>query len=352
MRCGRAVVARGQEFDVREYPVPSPEPGTILLRQEMAGICGTDLHNWQNGFKTEMLLGHENVGIIEALGAGVTTDYVGNPLKEGDRVIFAPGTPHGAYGFQTNPDVGPHFRGGFADYIYLYYPGTCVIKTDLPPEVAVLTEPFTVGVHAVLRARVLMGDTVIVQGAGAIGLVTLMCAKISGASKIILIGGPARRLELAKRLGADVVIDIDKVRSVEERRELVLAETPRGLGADVVFECAGFLPALPEGLSYVRRDGIFCEVGHFVDIGEVSINPNQHLLRKNLRLEGVHGSRYEHFVRAMPILERQEFPIGDMVSHVLPLERVADGFHALNGTYQLDGETAIKIVVKGNALPA
>ena len=87
-----------------------------------------------------------------------------------------------------------------------------------------------------------LGDTVVVQGSGAIGLVTLACAKLSGAAKAIMVGGPAGRLELAKRLGADVTIDIEEVTSVEERTELVKAETPRREGADVVFECAGFPP--------------------------------------------------------------------------------------------------------------
>ncbi|MCB0108592.1 MAG: alcohol dehydrogenase catalytic domain-containing protein, partial [Caldilineaceae bacterium] len=254
-RTGRAVIAHGQDFEVREYAVPNPTPGAILLRQELAGICGTDLHMWQNSIPGELVLGHENVGVIEALGSEVTTDYVGNPLKEGDRVIFAPGTPHGAYGFYNTPDVAPHFRGGFADYIMLDYPDTCIIKTELTPEVAVLTEPFTIGVHAAMRARIQIGDTVVVQGSGAIGLVTLVCARISGAAKIIVVGGPAKRLEYAKRMGADVTINIEEVRSVEERTELVLAQTPRRAGADVVFECAGFLPATPEGLGYVKRNG-------------------------------------------------------------------------------------------------
>ena len=165
-RTGRAVVAHGQDFDVREYPVPDPAPNTVLLRQELAGICGTDLHNWQKGFDREVLLGHENVGIIEAIGEGAKTDYVGNTIREGDRVILAPGTSYGAYGFQWNPDDAPHFRGGFADYIYLSYPNTCFIKTDASPEVAVMTEPFTIGVHAVMRGQVQIGDTVVVQGQG------------------------------------------------------------------------------------------------------------------------------------------------------------------------------------------
>lgn len=347
-RIGRAVVAHGQEFDVREYPVPDPAPGAMLLRQEMAGICGTDLHMWQNGIKGEMHLGHENVGIVEALGSGVSKDHVGKPLREGDRVIFAPGTPHGAYGFKTHVDQAPHFTGGFGDYMYLCYPDTCILKTDLAPEIAVLTEPFTIGVHAVMRGRIQLGDTVVVQGSGAIGLVTLICARISGAAKIIVVGGPVKRLELAKRMGADVVINVEEARTPEERTQLVLAETPGKAGADVVFECSGFLPAIPEGLGYVKRNGTFVEVGNFVDQGPISLNVNQLMMRRNLRLEAIWGSGTEHFVRGLPLLERNEFPYRDMVSHVLPLDRVADGFAALNGTYRLDGEMVIKIAVRGN----
>ena len=162
-RTGRAVVASGQEFEIRHYPVPNPEPGTILLKQEMAGICGTDLHNWQNGFGEEVLLGHENVGIVEAIGPGVETDYLGNTIEIGDRVVFAPGVPgDSTYGFRTKPDTPPYFSGGFADYMYLNLPGTCFLKTKAPPEVAVLTEPFTIGVHAVMRGGVKIGDTVVI----------------------------------------------------------------------------------------------------------------------------------------------------------------------------------------------
>ena len=348
-RTGRAVIAQGQDFEVREYPVPDPEPDTVLLRQELAGICGTDLHNWQKGFDEEILLGHENVGVVEEIGKGIKTDYVGNPIREGDRVIFAPGTDYGAYGFQYNPDQPPHFRGGFADYIYLSYPHTCFIKTDVLPEVAVLTEPFTIGVHAVMRANLKIGDTVVVQGSGAIGLVTLVCAKVSGAAKLIMVGGPAERLELASRMGADVTVDIEKVTSVAERTELVKSHTPKNAGADVVFECAGFLPAIPEGLGYVRHSGTFCEVGHFVDIGSIDFNPNQLLMVNNVRLEAIWGSRDEHFVRGLPILEKNEFPFADMVSHKLPLSRVREGFDALDGTYRLGDETVIKIAVHAQA---
>jgi L-iditol 2-dehydrogenase len=349
MRKGQAVVAHGKNFEVREYAVPDPAPGTILLRQELAGICGTDLHNWQNGFAEPTFLGHENVGVVEALGSGVTEDSVGNPVSVGDRIVFHPRRPGGfSYGFQPDrPDL-PPFSGGFGDYIYLTENTACFLKTSADAATAVLAEPFTVAVHAVLRGNVQLGDTVIVQGSGAIGLLTAAAARLAGAAKVIVVGGPPRRLELAQRLGADVTIDIGSVPDLAERKEAVLSHTPRGAGADMVFECTGFLSAVPEGLEYIRQDGVFIEVGHFVDTGEVSLSPHRHLLRRNLRLEGVWGHQPAHFIRALPLLERSDFPYAEMVSHILPLTDAQRGFDALNGSYQLDGDTVIKIALRGS----
>jgi threonine dehydrogenase-like Zn-dependent dehydrogenase len=340
----------GRQFEIREYPVPDPKPGTILLRQELSGICGTDVHNWEHQRLTgEILLGHENVGIVERLGAGVEADYLGRPLSVGDRVIFPPGTPHGAYGFLQAGDPVP-FRGGFADYIYLCLPETCVLKTSLPPQVAVLAEPFSVGVHGAMRSGMRFGDTVVVQGSGAIGLLTTIAARASGAGRLIVVGGPAGRLERARQLGADVVVDITAVRDPEERTRIVRENTLRGAGADVVFECAGFLPAIPEGIGYVRQSGTFVEMGHFVDVGALEFNPNQLLMRKNLHLEAIWGyGGIDTFLRAVRVLERNEFPFAELVDPVLPLERVDDGFAALTGGYRLAGRDVVKVALRGSA---
>src|SRR5438477_371771 len=178
VKTGRAVVMVGKEFQIREYEVPEPAPGTLLLRQELSGICGTDLHNWEYQRLTgDILLGHENVGVVEKLGQGVEKDYLGQPIKPGDRLVFAP---------------------------------------------------------------------------GATG-------------------------------GADVTIDIGEVKDPAERTRIVREQTPRNEGADVVFECAGFLGAITEGLGYLRRSGTYVEMGHFVDVGSLQVNPNHELMRRNLR---------------------------------------------------------------------
>ncbi len=343
-RTGQAVVTAGKAFSIGEYGVPDPAPGTVLLRQELAGICGTDIHNWQKGIEPATMMGHENVGIIEALGKGVSSDYNGTPVREGDRVVFHPRNNIQSYGFggEDRP-----FSGGFADYIYLFDPETCMIKSDKPPQVGVLAEPFTVGVHAALRGGVKIGDTVIVQGAGPIGMMCLIAARISGAGRLIVIGGPAGRLALARKLGAHETVDIDAVPDADERREIALGMTPGRAGADVVIEAAGFLPAFPEGLELVKEDGVYVEVGHFVDVGMIEVNPHRHFLRPNLRLEGVRGSRFHHFVRAVAVMESVEIDFAAVISHVLPLDRVEEGFGALDSGYVLDGKTAFKIAVRG-----
>lgn len=348
-RTARASVMVGERFEIREYPIPQPEPGTMVLRQELCGICGTDLHNWEyQRLGGEIVMGHESVGIIDTLGEGVETDYVGNPIAPGDRVILVPGTNMGAYGF-LQAEEQPYLRGGFAEYIYLWNPNTIVLKTALPPEIAVIAEPFTIGVHSVMRSGLKFGDTIVVQGSGPIGLLTLVCAKIAGAGRLIMVGGPPGRLELARRMGADLTIDIGDVKSPEDRIRIVRESTPHGLGADIVFEAAGFLQAIPEGLEYIKRSGTYVELGHFVDTGTFECNPNQMLMRKNLRMEAVWGSAPEHFVRGLPIMERNDYPYAEVVSHTLPLERVADGFNALRGSYMLDEKETVKIAVGGGA---
>ncbi len=346
----QAAVMVGEKFEIREYPVPETEPDSVLLRMELAGICGTDLHNWEHQkLEGEILLGHENVGIIERKGSNVKQDLFGNELNEGDRVVFFPRTPDGIYGF-LDPEVQPYLRGGFADYINLRHAEAVIFKVNMPAEVAVLTEPFNIGVHGVMRSGIEFGDTVAVQGSGPIGLVTLMCAKASGAGKLIIVGGPPGRLELARKIGADVIIDIAEMPNPEDRIKLVRESTPRGEGADIVFECAGFLPAITEGLEYVKQSGTYVEMGHFVDVGSMDFNPNQQFMRKNIRMEAIWGGRSEYFMRGIPIMERNEFPFAEMVSHVLPLDRIAEGFNALASGYHLDGKDVIKIALKGGAV--
>jgi threonine dehydrogenase-like Zn-dependent dehydrogenase len=224
-----------------------------------------------------------------------------------------------------------------------------MLKVQTRPSIAALHEPLGVAAHAVRRSQPKLGSTVVVQGSGAIGLFTLGLARLAGATRAIVIGGPAERLELAQAFGADVVINIDEVRSPEERLRLVLDETPGGLGADVVYGCVGKTAAWAEGLNYLRDgDGRFLEVGLAGDDGPVSFNPAQQLVAKNATFIGALGMSEEDSLTAVRVIESQRLPLEQVVSHQLPLSRVAEAMAALNSDYRLDGRTAVKIAIAPN----
>jgi L-iditol 2-dehydrogenase len=162
---------------------------------------------------------------------------------------------------------------------------------------------------------------------------------------VIVIGAPSSRLELAREFGADMTIDLSAVRSAEERIELIRAETPGRHGADIVFECTGVPAALLEGIDMTRRGGTYVVAGHFTDAGQVSMNPFLHFNRKNITLKGVWSSEKAHFVRARSLVESGRFPFAKVVSHVVPLSRVAEAIEAMSGSYLLDGKEVRKIGV-------
>lgn len=358
------------KFEVKEYPVPKPGPGQMVIKLARCGICGTDIHMYHGhmpGIVYPIVLGHEFVGWIEELGEGVTQDYVGKPLKKGDLVVVPPGvtdyhdffstiahTPttsssQFAYGFSADADKVTHFDGGYAEYVFLHDKRTNVLKTELPPEIAALTEPFCVGVHAALRAKYKVGDTVVIQGTGAVGLFCQLAAKMAGAGRIINVGGPTKtRMDMAKKFGADVCINITEVKDVKERLRLVKAETRLGLGADVVVEATGFPPAVPEGLDMLRTSGTFIEVGHFTDVGPTTINPFYQLCNKNVNLQGVWGDDLEHFVRILPMIEQRAFPYEDLITHTVGLNELNKAMLFPAQGYKLDGREVTKVMVDGS----
>ncbi|RMF88271.1 MAG: sorbitol dehydrogenase [Nitrospinota bacterium] len=371
-KTGRAALLDKIEgtFTIEEAVVPDPGPGEVLVRQELCGVCGTDAHVYRGHMprlRFPLVMGHEPVGIIEKLGAGVTTDFSGRPIKEGDRIYIVPGLRcgqcyfcavlkepclcrHGTgYGFRPLPDHPPHFQGGFAEYIHLNHPQSRFFQINADPRRAVLLEPFTIGLHQVDRVRLRPGQTVVIQGAGAIGLCTLMAAKLAGGHKAIVIGAPASRLALAKELGADVTINIEEIPDPKERIALARAETTGRYGADAVFECTGFPQAIPEGLEMLRRGGTYCVAGHFTDVGEVALNPFRHLNHKHITLVGVWASEVGHFQQGREIMEGGHLPFERLVSHQLPLERIGDAINAIGQSYRLDGEEIRKVVIAAGA---
>jgi L-iditol 2-dehydrogenase len=309
--------------EVREFPEPDLPPGGALLRTALSEVCGTDVHLWHgrlSGVPYPIIPGHVTTGTLEAM-RGDLTDVHGNPLREGDRIAFfdvhrtcgrclactAHRTPtrcpsRRVYGITDPASEG--LLGGWAQKVYLE-PG--VVLAKLPDRVSF--EAYIGGgcglltsVHIIERARLTLGDTVVVQGAGAVGLSAAALARRSGAGRVVLIGDPASRLALGREMGADDVIPLAGT-TADERLERVLALTS-GIGADVVIEAAGSARAFEEGVRMARNGGAYVMAGHYTDAGDSTINGHHHINRKHLDIRGCWGSEVAHFVRALAALER------------------------------------------------
>jgi threonine dehydrogenase-like Zn-dependent dehydrogenase len=327
----------------RDYARPTLEPGAALVRTEMAGICGTDVHLWKGELKINLpvILGHETVGIIEELGSGLDRDWNGQPLRVGDRVTWTSTIscgkcfycaekkqptrcPHRrAYGIGHRCDVAPHFLGGYAELHYLR-PGSNIFRLteDLSTESVIGAGcALITAIHGVERTGIEWQDTVVVQGAGPVGISALAVAKSAGASKVIVIGAPSARLEMAERFGASATINIDDAKSPDERIKAV-RDLTNGYGADVVLECVGHPSAVVEGMEMCRDGGKYLVLGHYCDAGPVSFNPHV-ITRKQLQVFGSWSSEPRHMKAALEFLRthKEEFPFDSMVTHRFPLSR-------------------------------
>jgi L-iditol 2-dehydrogenase len=306
--------------ELREFRAPDLPPGGVLLQTTYSEVCGTDVHLFHgklSGVPYPIIPGHVSVGTVARLrGEARTID--GRALKEGDRVAFFDvhrtcGRCHACavtrtptrcsarrvYGI-TDPAAEGLF-GGWSEAIYLE-PG--VVMAAVPDAVA--DEDYIGGgcglitsVHIMDRAEIRLGDTVLVQGTGAVGLSAIALAKLAGARRVLATGAPADRLALARQMGADETFDL--ATSAGERLERVRSLTD-GHGADVVIEAAGSARAVEEGLNLVRDGGRYVIAGHYTDAGPSTINAHQQINRKHLEIRGCWGSEPTHFVRALGLL--------------------------------------------------
>ena len=236
----------GKPFEIREYPVPDPEPGALLVKVAMANVCGSDLHYWRGeldyvkmGRPLPLNTGHEHVGRVAKLGAGVTTDSAGRPLAVGDRVAYRFFFPCGRCraclkgrtkscpvrqsNFLVSCEVWPHFQGGFGQYFYLR-PNHAVFKLsdDITDEMAAGVNCAFSQVYAGLDLTALrQGQTVVIQGAGGLGVYACAVAREMGAARVVIIDGVEERLALARSFGATDVVDMREHRTPEDRIKAV-----------------------------------------------------------------------------------------------------------------------------------
>ncbi|WP_026486078.1 zinc-binding dehydrogenase [Caldanaerobius polysaccharolyticus] len=303
----------------REFDVVDPPRGEMLVKILAAGVCGSDVHMWKGNdprLNLPMILGHEGVGQVVELSEP-WVDVNGEAIKEGDVVIWDRGVTCGkcyycavkrepalcenrwTYGISTTCKEMPYLRGCYSQYVYLA-PGTKVIKIKDKVDPAVLVSASCSGAttaHAFDMLSPDIGDSVLVQGPGPIGLFAVAFAKARGARKVIVIGGTKERLDMCRVFGADVVLDRYST-TQEERRQLILDITS-GRGVDVAVEAVGHPLAVQEGIKLVRNGGTYLSVGFGDPNGTVTIDCYYDIVRKNLRYQGVWVSDTKHLNMAV-----------------------------------------------------
>jgi putative phosphonate catabolism associated alcohol dehydrogenase len=346
----------GKPFEIATVTLPEVGPGEILIRVTRANICGSDVHAWHGTFATRGLggqlptvLGHEMVGVIEDLGDGVVADSDGRLLTAGTRVVFPyffschrcrqclAGRRNACLNLKMamlgRADEPPYFVGGYADYFLL--PAGAVVYT-VPDSVS---DDIAAGANCALsqvmygleRVDQQLGEYVVVQGAGALGLYAVAVAKARGAAKVIAIDGVPERLELAKAFGADAVIDITEVTAEKDRAKIVRSLTD-GQGADVVVEVVGHPSAIDEGLKLLGQFGRYVEIGN-INIGKTFEFDPSRFVFGNKTMVGV--SLYDPAVlsRALKFLEdyQDKLPFERLAAACYSLDQINEAFAAADG---------------------
>ncbi|RPH79890.1 MAG: zinc-binding alcohol dehydrogenase [Candidatus Rokuibacteriota bacterium] len=347
---GKAAVflGPGKPFEIREVTLPEIEPEAVVIRVALANVCGSDLHFWRGDAPLRLpddgwIFGHEMTGRVARLGARVKTDSLGRPLKEGDRVAYTYFYPCGRCYVCLNkepancpakierprgPGEFPHFHGAFAEYYYLRPGGSIFLVPDSLPDA--LVSPVNCALAQVIfglhQAGLRFGGSVVIQGAGGLGIQAAAVAKDMGAASVIVIDQIPGRLELARAFGADDTINIKDVPERKDRVNHVRTLTG-GTGADVVCDFVGFPQVIPEGLDMLRAGGTYLEIGTISRGAKVELEPAQ-LVWGAKKIVGV--IMYDAWVipRALDFLVRNRgrWPFDRLVSHTYPLEHINRAF--------------------------
>ncbi len=330
----RAVVVHGPEdYRLEERPVPVPGGGELLIRVDAVGICASDLKCYHGAAKfwgdehrpawaeRDRIPGHEFVGTVVA-GDPAALERRG--LALGDRIACEQIVPcwecryclDGAYWMCAVHDMFGFkgYDGAMAEYVLVPRQAlTHPVARELPAQVAAFAEPLSCAFHAVERAEIRFDDTVVVAGAGPIGLSAIAGARQKNPLRLIALDVLDEKLDLARKVGADIVINITKDDAVARVKELT-----GGYGADVYIEATGHPSAVPQGLDLLRKLGRFVEYSVFKD--PVTVDWSIISDDKELDIRGAHLGPHT-WPAAIKLLEANTLPMDEICTHQFPLER-------------------------------
>lgn len=322
-----------EPFHIEYTDCPDPEPGPedVLVRVKAVGICGSDVQGYtgRTGRRLPpLIMGHEASGIVEHAGSAATG------LRPGDRVCFdstvycnrCDACREGRYNRCERRQVlgvsipGMKRDGAMAEYVRLPWWTLLPLPGEVSFTQAALLEPVSIALHAVNRGAVVAGETVVVLGAGTIGLFVIQAARLQGAGRIIVSDPQPSRRALALQLGADVAVDP----GVEDVAARVEVETA-GQGADVTFEVVGIAATLQQAVTATRAGGRIVLVGNLTPRVEV---PVPEVVSKELSLVGTYTSSGE-YRQALDLVASGRIDVLSIVSEVLPLAEGPQAFARL-----------------------
>ena len=318
-------------FEHCDVPDPVVGDDDVLVRIKACGICGSDVHGFtgKTGRRLPpLIMGHEAAGVVEKMGKNV------EGFANGDRVCFdstvycnkCEACVNGRYNHCDNRQVlgvsVPSFKrhGAFAEYVAVPWWIVSSIPEELSFVNAALLEPASIGTHAANRAPVTADDTVVVIGAGTIGLCILQGARLRGAAKTIVADIDGFRLDLARQLGSDVVVNPLE----SDLREAILTET-EGKGADVALEAVGYAKTFADAVSLVKVGGYFVAVGNLEKNAEFDL---QQLVAQELTFTGSYASSGE-FRKCINLVASGRINVEPLISEVLPLGEGPGAFDRL-----------------------
>jgi L-iditol 2-dehydrogenase len=314
------------QLELADWPDPRPAADEIKLQIAYAGICGTDIHIIKGEWpcKPPVVLGHEFCGTVVETGKSVRN------YKPGDRVVASNpaqtcGRCHSCRA--GNPFMCPErvsagymIDGAFAEYLCIREERCHHLPDNVSYRQAALGEPLSVAVHAVMeRTTVHAGDLVLVSGPGCVGIFTMLIAKLEGAR--VIVSGTAKdqqRLECAREMGADAVVDISKEDPLEAVRQY-----SNGAGADLVYECAGVPQSLDVCWEAVKREGALVPVGIYP--GPIKTDFNK-ITMKELSVFGSFGYVWTSWQRSIRLLTEGRIEAEALISHELPLGSYEEAF--------------------------
>lgn len=328
------------DIRIEEIPEPEIKYDELLVKTKAVGICGSELHAYEGKSerrKPPLIMGHEFAGEVTKVGGKVKDIY------EGDRVVIEPiircgiceqctcGRSNICNNMQL---IGLHRSGAFAEFVAVPAVKCYKIPDNVSFEEASMVEPFSVGIHAVNLASININDRVAIVGDGIIGLAMLQTAKLAGALEIFVVGHHDYRLNLAKRLGANEIINSKIEDPVDKIMKITHAK-----GVDKVLEAVGNSDSVKQSLKIVKKGGVVTLVGMLLKSIELEI---MDVVTKEIEIRGSYGYNSKDFETALTLISTKKLNAKPFITHVIALDDIKRGFEI----FAKRSERVIKVLIK------